>query len=101
MMYINDIHHLGLIMSRNTAKLFMHGRSQAVRLPKEFRLPGTEVEISRDGDVVQLKPILEPGKIQDWQTAFDRIDALGPIDDFPEGWREQRLLPAETQVKFD
>ena len=29
-----------------TAKLFMHGRSQAVRLPKEFRLPGTEVRVS-------------------------------------------------------
>ena len=26
-----------------TAKLFKHGRSQAVRLPKEFRLPGTEI----------------------------------------------------------
>ncbi len=36
------------------AKLFMHGRSQAVRLPKEFRLPGKEVLVSRDGDKVVL-----------------------------------------------
>jgi len=33
-----------------TAKLFMHGRSQAVRLPKEFRFQGKEVRVSRVGD---------------------------------------------------
>ena len=32
-----------------TAKLFTHGRSQAVRLPKEFRLPGKEVRVSLVG----------------------------------------------------
>ena len=42
-----------------TAKVFMTGRSQAVRLPKEFRFEGTEVEIFRRGDEVILreKPI--------------------------------------------
>jgi antitoxin VapB len=40
-----------------TAKLFMHGRSQAVRLPKEFRLPGTEVRVRRVGRVVLLEPL--------------------------------------------
>jgi virulence-associated protein VagC len=38
-----------------TAKLFMNGRSQAVRLPAEFRFEGTEVDIRRDpetGDVI-------------------------------------------------
>jgi len=34
------------------AKLFKHGRSQAVRLPKEFRLPGDEVRVSKVGDRV-------------------------------------------------
>jgi antitoxin VapB len=37
-----------------TAKLFQHGRSQAVRLPKEFRLPGTEVRVRRHGRGVLL-----------------------------------------------
>ena len=43
----------------STAKLFMTGRSQAVRLPKEFRVDGTEVDIFRRGDEVVLreKPI--------------------------------------------
>ncbi|MBM4194055.1 MAG: AbrB/MazE/SpoVT family DNA-binding domain-containing protein [Gemmatimonadetes bacterium] len=39
------------------AKLFLNGRSQAVRLPKEFRFPGDEVEIARDGDAVVLRPV--------------------------------------------
>ncbi len=39
-----------------TAKLFMHGRSQAVRLPKDFRFDVEEVEISREGDAVILRP---------------------------------------------
>ena len=40
-----------------TAKLFMHGRSQAVRLPKEFRFEGSEVRVSKVGDEVILEPI--------------------------------------------
>ena len=39
---------------RTTAKLFKNGRSQAVRLPKEFRLPGAEVLIRREGNEVIL-----------------------------------------------
>ena len=38
-----------------TAKVFMTGRSQAIRLPKEFRVEGTEVEIFRRGDEVILR----------------------------------------------
>ena len=41
---------------RSTAKLFMHSRSQAVRLPKEFRFDVEEVEVSREGDAVILRP---------------------------------------------
>ena len=39
----------------STAKVFMTGRSQAIRLPKEFRFDGTEVEIFRRGDEVILR----------------------------------------------
>ena len=42
---------------RATAKLFTNGRSQAVRLPKAFRLPGTEVHVYREGTRVVLEPI--------------------------------------------
>jgi antitoxin VapB len=41
----------------STAKLFKNGRSQAVRLPKEFRLRGAEVKIRKEGEKVILEPI--------------------------------------------
>lgn len=40
-----------------TAKIFQHGGSQAVRLPKAFRFDGTEVLIEKHGDEVVLKPV--------------------------------------------
>ena len=43
-----------------TAKLFRHGGSQAVRLPKAFRFEGTEVTIERRGEAVILKPKRKP-----------------------------------------
>ena len=43
-----------------TAKLFKHGGSQAVRLPKEFRFEGTEVVIEKRGNEVVLKPKRRP-----------------------------------------
>lgn len=43
-----------------TAKLFRHGGSQAVRLPKAFRFDGTEVAIERRGNAVVLTPKLKP-----------------------------------------
>lgn len=46
--------------SRIKAKLFYNGRSQAVRLPKAFRLPGTEVHVSKEGKRVILEPIETP-----------------------------------------
>ena len=50
-----------------TAKLFWSGRSQAVRLPKEFRLAGDEVRIrSKQGAAVILEPIAT-----DWQWLDD------------------------------
>jgi antitoxin VapB len=48
------------------AKLFQNGRSQAVRLPKEFRFKGNEVKISKKGD----KVILEPLKRSRWPEGF-------------------------------
>jgi antitoxin VapB len=60
-----------------TAKLFKHGRSQAVRLPKEFRLPGTEVRVRRMGSGVLLEPM---AAAVDWDAVFAAIDSCGPFD---------------------
>jgi virulence-associated protein VagC len=43
-----------------TTTVFMNGRSQAVRLPKEFRLPGDRVSVRRLGTGVLLEPIAAP-----------------------------------------
>jgi antitoxin VapB len=45
------------LSTRRRAKLFMHGGSQAVRLPKEFRFEGKEVVIRKQGDTVVLEPV--------------------------------------------
>jgi virulence-associated protein VagC len=50
------------------AKLFKNGKSQAVRLPKEFRFQGKEVSIHREGEAVVLLPI-KPAK---WPRNFFR-----------------------------
>ena len=64
------------------AKIFWTGRSQAVRLPKEFRFEGKEVRIRRDGD----KVILEPVEEDDWAWlkrlagGFDQDAAAAALD---------------------
>jgi antitoxin VapB len=73
------------------AKLFKSGRSQAVRLPKEFRFEGTEVRIRRVGQGVLLEPVTA-----DIRAVFDAIDRIGvPFPDRPEQPPEQDRDPIE------
>lgn len=78
---------------RATAKLFMHGRSQAVRLPKEFRFEGTEVRVSRVGDKVILEPMEAPPF--DYAAWRAKLDALGARDFLPDGLPEDRPVEPE------
>jgi len=68
-----------------TAKLFMNGRSQAVRLPKEFRFEGKEVRIARAGDNVVLMP-KKKGKKQLWNEFFAQKSVLPKdfMDDYED-----------------
>lgn len=79
------------------AKLFWNGRSQAVRLPREFRFEGDRVRATRMGAGVLLEPIEENREetLEEW---FARIDAMrgGPI--FPDG-RGQGLAPIHEYFK--
>ncbi len=70
-----------------TAKLFQNGRSQAVRLPKEFRFDADEVFISRLGSAVVLVPK------KGWDVLFDALDG------FTEDFMAERNQPAEHQVR--
>lgn len=58
------------------ATLFMNGRSQAVRLPKEFRFEGTHVYVRKEGNRV----ILSPGDDR-WERL---LAAFGSAPDFPD-----------------
>jgi len=69
-----------------TAKLFWSGRSQAVRLPKEFRFEGDQVRIRRHGDAVILEPIAP-----DWSWLKN---ITGPLDEtFVQAATEASQLP--------
>jgi antitoxin VapB len=68
------------------AKLFMTGQSQAVRLPKEFRFEGTEVEIRRDDATGEV--ILRP-KRHSWADFYVLADKTQIPSDFMDA--EDRL----------
>ncbi len=74
------------------AKIFMHGRSQAVRLPKAFRLPGKEVRVRRIGRGVLLEPAAPSA--DDIRAIFAEIDRLGGRDFLPDGRPEQPPMPS-------
>jgi antitoxin VapB len=59
------------------AKIFINGRSQAVRLPREFRFSGTEVRVMRHGRGVLLEPISP--SVDDWFAELDKFKG----DKFP------------------
>jgi antitoxin VapB len=69
------------------AKLFRNGRSQAVRLPREFRFEGDEVRIRKVGEGVLLEPIFS-----DTATWFAELDRLNTEPFFKNG-RKQPKTP--------
>jgi antitoxin VapB len=58
-----------------TAKLFRNGRSQAVRLPKEFRFEGEEVRIRRSGKRVILEPLERRRWPKGYWTSWGKVPA--------------------------
>jgi antitoxin VapB len=75
-----------------TAKLFKNGRSQAVRLPKEFRFEGEEVYVTRRGDEVVLTPKARP-RSNPWRKLLElakQYDHSAPFE---------RNQPKEHQVR--
>ena len=72
----------------DTAKLFMTGRSQAVRLPKEYRFEGNEVLIKRVGDAVVLLP-----RTRSWDTLIEGLNRFEP------GFSLERKQPAKQQKR--
>lgn len=74
------------------ARLFRNGRSQAVRLPKEYQFAGKTVLVKRIGNAVVLLP---PDST--WQVLVDSLDCFSA--DFMEK-RDQPSTPQEREVPF-
>lgn len=66
----------------DTAKIFQNGKSQAIRLPKEYRFRGTKVYVKRMGNAVVLIP-----EQDSWQTLVESLNQ------FSEDFLAERLQP--------
>lgn len=75
---------------RSTAKVFTTGRSQAVRIPKEYRFACDEVLIEREGERVILTP-----RPKSWRDYFARASRF--TDDFPDRLEDR---PAQEREGF-
>jgi antitoxin VapB len=76
-----------------SAKLFSNGRSQAVRLPAEYRFEGSEVYIRRDpasGDVILSR------RPNSWQEFFDLASNI----DLPDDFLGDRTAPPQKRKLF-
>jgi antitoxin VapB len=78
----------------NTAKVFQNGRSQAVRLPKEFRFEGDEVFVHKVGNAVVLLPVQHS-----WDTLFESLNQFS--EDFMSDGRQQPLPQQRDFSCFD
>lgn len=74
------------------AKVFQNGRSQAIRIPKEFRVNTDEVYIEKIGDSLIIKPKNE----DKWDKFFDKLEDIDTKDFLKD--REQP--PLQTRELF-
>jgi len=87
------VYTLDIDFERNkmeTAKLFINGKSQAVRLPKAYRMKGKEVGITKIGNAVILYPIKTK-----WNSLVESLEIFS--DDFMEE-RKQPVLENREEI---
>jgi antitoxin VapB len=72
------------------AKIFRHGRSQAVRLPLAFRLPGDRVRVRRVENGILLEPM-----VTDINAWFAELDRFADVPFMEEGRRQPPMPPAK------
>lgn len=82
---------------RQTAKLFTNGGSQAVRLPAEFRLAGTEVFIRKDPETGE---VILTEKPRTWDGFFAALEGLEVPEDFLD-LEERKRMPHDPDPFAD
>lgn len=65
------------------AKLFRNNRSQAVRIPVEFELPGDRVLIHREGDKLIIEPVPRPTNLVELLAEWRKEPPPAPEDQLP------------------
>ena len=75
--------NLSTISSPREAKLFRNNRSQAVRIPVEFELPGSRVMIYCEGRKLIIEPVTRPSNIIELLAEWRKEGPLGADDQFP------------------
>ncbi len=78
------------------AKIFKHGRSQVVRLPLAFRLPGDWVRVRRVEGGILLEPI-----VMDLDTWFKDLDRFADVPFMEDGRRQPPMPKAENLFDCD
>jgi antitoxin VapB len=82
---------LAIMSETGIAKLFKHGRSQAVRLPLAFRLPGDRVRVRRVKEGILLEPM-----VTDLDAWFSELDRFVDVP-----FMEEVSVSGETVVGWD
>lgn len=78
--------------AQRRARLFRNGRNQAVRIPREFELPGEEVIVSREDDRLLIEPVRKK------RNLLEVLRKLEPLDEeFPDVDED---LPPPDDVKL-
>lgn len=70
------------------ARLFRNGRNQAVRIPREFELPGNEVILRKDGDRLIVEPVRKPNSLAELLASWEPVE-----EEFPDV--DEGLLPLD------
>lgn len=75
--------------TQRRARLFRNGRNQAIRIPREFELPGEEAVISREDDKLLIEPVRKKPRL------LDILRELEPLDEeFPDV--DENLSPPDA-----
>ena len=70
--------------SERHVKLFRNGRNQAVRIPREFELPGEDAVMRKEGDRLVIEPSQTRNDIGALLDAWRKEPPLGPGEDLPQ-----------------
>lgn len=83
----NDICHnicyMGVMSHERHVKLFKNGRNQAVRIPREFELPGEDAVMRREGTRLIIEPMPPDSLLRLLATLEPIAEDFGPIEELP------------------